>query len=146
MYVEQLAQRWKHTVLSRGWCTVQTTTSTTDTNTNKKHSASSASTSAGTKAGSSHNRETAKVRIKVPTIQEVLDAVVGMYIMERVGIHHNLKGEVIECIEDGKMNGLRLKEYNKKINNNNNNITVNRDERKKKKKKRKGEEGERPRA
>ena len=53
-YVEQLAHRWKHSVMVvRGW-----------------------------KVGA------------VPTPDEVIQALIGMYCMERVGIHHDLKHEV----------------------------------------------------
>jgi hypothetical protein len=54
MYVEQLAHRWKHEAMHRGW------------------------------------KQDAK-----PTPQEVIDAVIGMYCLERLGIHHQLKAEVV---------------------------------------------------
>jgi len=58
MYVEQLAHRWKHTVMHKGW-----------------------------KQGDR------------PTPQEVIDAIIGMYCLERVGIHHDVKQEVLAFID-----------------------------------------------
>eukprot|EP00935_MAST-01C_sp_MAST-1C-sp1_P002034 g2034.t1 len=64
MYVEQLAHRWKHEVMHRGW----------------------------------------KQGLK-PTPQEVIDAVIGMYCLERLGIHHQLKAEVVTFLNLAESDG-----------------------------------------
>jgi len=63
-YVEQLAHRWKHKVLRRGW-----------------------------------------KRDKHPTPQEVIEAVIGMYCLERLGIYHKLKAEVVAFMSLPKAEG-----------------------------------------
>jgi len=51
-YVEHLANRWKYTIMQRGW---------------------------------------KEVPEEVPSPYEVIDAIIGMYCMERVGIRHDVK-------------------------------------------------------
>ena len=68
MYVEQLAQRWKHSVARLGW-----------------------------KQGAS------------PTPQEVIDAIVGMYCMERVGIGCDVKVAVRRFMDGA--DGFGAREY-----------------------------------
>ena len=63
-YVEQLAHRWKQTVLQKGW-----------------------------------------KRDRHPTPQEVIEAVIGMYCLERLGIYHKLKAEVIAFLSVPKGEG-----------------------------------------
>jgi hypothetical protein len=64
MYVEQLAQRWKHSIAQRGW------------------------------------KEEAQ-----PKPQEVIDAVIGMYCLERLGVPHRLKAEVLQFTNRSPENG-----------------------------------------
>jgi hypothetical protein len=71
MYVEQLAHRWKHEVMHRGW------------------------------------KQDTK-----PTPQEVIDAIIGMYCLERLGIHHQLKAEVVTFLNLSESEGgYTVKKY-----------------------------------
>jgi len=70
MYVEQLAHRWKHSVMLNGW------------------------------------KENSK-----PKPLEIIETIIGMYCMERVGIHHDVKDEVLMFIGNQELTGYRAIDY-----------------------------------
>lgn len=41
----------------------------------------------------------------VPKPREIIDVIVGMYCMERVGVHHDVKNEVVEFMQTGPPGG-----------------------------------------
>ncbi|KAG5189950.1 hypothetical protein JKP88DRAFT_300284 [Tribonema minus] len=80
MYVEQLAQRWKTTVRHAGW----------------RQSPRSASHSV---AAAREPCCTTRVEGDTATAPEIIDAIVAMYCLERVGIHDDVKVEVEAALD-----------------------------------------------